>query len=143
MTPDIPARPNYNLVVSERQAQLVENAMDLYARLLLGDTGVIEILSSAGYIRHKHRGRDHDLEEISRACEELKRVMTGHDEGESFGLFNAKVHDSARVAWDVAKVVRHRLAWDRNPTCRAALQDVEVWFRHLKVGLEKIFLQIA
>ncbi len=115
MKPEIPSRPQYNLAVSERQAQLVENAMDLYARLLLGDTGVIEVLASAGYIRHKQHGRNHDLDAIVRVCDELRKVTTGHEEGESFGLFNAKVHDSARVAWDVAKVVRHRLAWDRNP----------------------------
>lgn len=110
-----PAQPRYALLVTQRQAQLIENAMDLYARLLLGQTEVIEALARDGYVRHQLRGRHADFDEIRLACEALKHALTGHSASDSFGIFHARVHDSARVAWDLAKVVRDGLAWDRSP----------------------------
>lgn len=113
--PSVPAQPRYGLLVTQRQAQLIENAMDLYARLLLGQTEVIEALARDGYVRHQLRARHTEFDEIKLACEALKHALTGHAAAESFGIFHPRVHDSARVAWDLAKVVRHGLAWDRHP----------------------------
>jgi len=30
-------------------------------------------------------------------------------------FFSEKIHDVFRIAWDLQQVIRHRLAWDRNP----------------------------
>lgn len=108
----------YNLTITESQARLIAQALDIVSRVQIGQWHeFIDLLPQQWeFCRHTLR-------------EQLQPVMSEHFRktkpagcpypidgwGSHYGINSGFVPDTARVAWDLKKVIEHRLAWDRNP----------------------------
>ena len=109
----------YNLTINEKQAQVIAQALDLASRIQMGQW--CEFIE---WLPQQRRFCGNDLRE------QLQPIMNKHfaeakpDEcpqpirgwGSHYSIHSPYVHDTARVAWDLQKVIEHRLAWDRNPS---------------------------
>ena len=108
----------YTLTVNENQARLLSQALELVARVQTGQWHeFIDWLPQQEKVNH------HDLRE------QLMPIMRQHfanAKPESanwtidgwashYGILSEHVEDTARVAWDLQKVIDHCLAWDNNP----------------------------
>jgi len=91
----------YMLELTETQALLVRDALDLYARIGLGQfEAVCDVF-----------GRSDEM----LAGIHIAKKACGFPASGSHGLHNAKVHDRFRQAWDICQVVRNKVAWERKP----------------------------
>ena len=108
----------YNITVTENQARLIAQAMDLVSRIQMGQwyEFIDWLPPTKNFCRHHLR-------------EQLQPVMSEHFRktkpadcpfaidgwGSHYGIHSEYIPDTARVAWDLQKVIEHRLAWDRQP----------------------------
>lgn len=105
----------YNLTINEKQAQVIAQALDLASRIQMGQW--CEFIE---WLPPQNRFCVNDLRE------QLQPIMDKHFAeakpipirgwGSHYSIHSPYVHDTARVAWDLQKVIEHRLAWDRNPS---------------------------
>ena len=123
------------LELSEEQAAVLVEALDLYSRCLIGqfeEVGQVALLYSvnmldsevrqstysdnpATYIAHKPDKKAWDAHhDFTDTIRKLKQEYLGIHSNGSYGIHSEEVHDSARVAYDVLQVVRHHLAWGRH-----------------------------
>lgn len=108
----------YTLTVNENQARLLSQALELVTRIQIGQWHeFIDWLPQQKKINH------HSLRE------QLMPIMRQHfanakpDGAEwtidgwnsHYGIMSEHIEDTARVAWDLQKVIDHCLAWDNNP----------------------------
>ena len=108
----------YHLTITESHARLIAQAMDLVSRIQIGQWHEF-----IGWLPPTKKFCHHSLRE------QLLPVMAEHFRktkpegcpypidgwGSHYGIHSPFVPDTARVAWDLKKVIEHRLAWDRNP----------------------------
>lgn len=100
---------SYQLLLTERQAQVITDALDLYARI---GSGQLEEIS---HILRLNPGPAHEkIEAVSRLTREAASCWMGHAGGHH-GISSDKIHDCFRIAYDLQQVIRYRLAWDRHP----------------------------
>lgn len=97
----------YVLELSEGQARLVSRAVELYARLGMGQ---FDMLDSFFPVEAKIRGR----ERVRPLLQELVVIKNGAPHTYP-GIHSNEIGDDYRVLYDLHKVIRHRLAWDRDP----------------------------
>lgn len=105
-----PQMRRYTLEITEHQAQTLVDALDLYSRIGLG-----QFLEVADVYVHAHDVSQEEREELEIRLTQAKAAV-GHPRNGSFGIHSREVPDAFRVAWDLQKVIRHRLAVDRDPT---------------------------
>jgi hypothetical protein len=99
----------YNLTLTEKQAGVLIDALDLYTRIGLGQfEEVVQVYDRNLKLDHETRDR------IKSLLDAAKREA-GHPSNGSYGIHNEKVDDVFRAAFDIKQVVRNKLAWDRNP----------------------------
>lgn len=106
---------HYLLKLTASQAQTLVHALDLYSRIGIGQFEQIAHLARMGMIRQRE-GVDQAGTAYEVAAEylnEAKRAIIGFEPNASHGIHSPLVDDEFRVAWDLQKVIRHRLAWDR------------------------------
>jgi len=103
----------YQLFLTEKQAQVLVSALDLYSRIGMGQ------LSEVAYVlRMNALGNPNGQADVLAKVEDLTREAASYwmgGSGSYYGIFSEKINDSFRVAWDLQQVIRYRLAWDRNP----------------------------
>lgn len=112
--------------LTEEQLRLVQSALEMYSRIGIGQFWVIkehptfeEILrskcTSGGETDYStyHEIRESADRLLSMGRNTLICDSTLGYHG-SFGIFNEKVDDSCRVAWDIVQVIRHEF-WKRDP----------------------------
>lgn len=117
--PDSPITRYHLVGLSESQTQVLKESLEFYTRIHLGQLEAMEeLFRFRGPI--ENRG-DYDLSEHLDNCEqalahlqEAKRLLTGLHPHQSKGLGQSS-HLEANIAFDLMKVVRHRLAWERSP----------------------------
>lgn len=98
---------SYNLKISKMQAKVINKALDLYTRLLLGDLYELKRL-------YKDKDPDVSVEYIDTLCSQLKRIFVpALPDGVSYGIPAGS--EDAKMAYDLIQVIRHRIAWDENP----------------------------
>lgn len=105
----------YTIEVSEEQAQLIQQALDLYMRVRIGQ---IEVVVEPWRFAMRGDGQEQTAEHLriaERLVGEAKMMLTGFSPSASFGIGSPGVPDSAKVAQDISQTIRHRLAWDRKP----------------------------
>ena len=95
----------YVLEVNEKQTALISHALDIYSRL---EAGHLEWIFSM--IEWKHYDK---LPEAKPLLEALKLLLTGYPPHQHPGI--GMLSNNATAAWDLHRVIRHRLAWDREP----------------------------
>lgn len=103
------ATVSYVLELSKNQARIVVDALDLYMRIGIGQFKEVARVYDYGFDR-----ADVDMEALRGALEEASRTQ-GFGTGGSYGIHSERVNDVFRQAYDIKQVVRHRLAWDREP----------------------------
>lgn len=102
------ARPRrYVLELSEGQAELVSRAVELYARLGLGQFQMLDRFFSWG-------PKDSSLEKARPLLQELAIIKNGAPHSHP-GIYSKAISDDYQVLYDLYQVMRHRLAWDRDP----------------------------
>jgi len=106
----------YDLKVTEEQARLIQKSLDLYSRILIGQfeeiSNVIlwDVLEWSDF-----EGNQVPCEKIHQFKDRiglLKQELLGIPPNASHGIHSEKVSDNARKAYDIQKVIRHRIAWD-------------------------------
>ena len=99
---------DYNLKINEAQAQVLTDALEIYARLGMGQ--IYEILEHPDL----RKQRDAFVIDYCRAlCENLRGAIFGLPIGNYYSISNREISDTNRVAYDLVQVIRHRLVWDR------------------------------
>jgi len=104
----------YSLHIDEDQAKVLIKALDLYSRIGLGQFQ--EIIYAFNW--RKIVGReDFDLRygEAKEHLNKAKFHLTLHPPNASLGIFCKETPEEAKMTWDIQQVVRHRLAWDKEP----------------------------
>ena len=95
------------------------DALDLFSRIQIGQLEEILSMARMGSIPHRDErdvlARIEEIEEAEPLLHEVKRLLTGHSPNASFGIFGEKTPESAMVAYEIQRSIRHRLAWDRQP----------------------------
>ncbi len=93
------------------------DALDLFSRIQIGQLEEILSMARMGSIPHRDErdvlARIEEIEEAEPLLHDVKRLLTGHSPNASFGIFGEKTPESARVAYEIQRAIRHRLAWDR------------------------------
>ncbi len=106
----------YALHLTEKQARVIINALDLYSRIGMG-----QLKEVAYVLRHnpipasasEAENRSSILIDIKDELDVLSKLWMN---GSGYHSINSsKISDVFRIAWDIQQVIRHRLAWDRNP----------------------------
>lgn len=103
----------YNLTITKDQANLLVQALDMFSRVGIGQ---LDAVANHPEIEARVSRGEADCEsyfDAGKLFDEAKLKLFGLTPGASFGIHNDSVDDSARVAWDLMQVVRHRLSWDR------------------------------
>ena len=95
---------HYTLTLNEGQARLISKATELLARLHMGQFDHLDFA-----LNPAERFPDS-------LCYAMKAIMFPELDGPTFySISNEKLPDEARVAYDLHRVIRHRLAWDNHP----------------------------
>lgn len=101
---------HYNLIINKEQAEVLITALESYSRMMIGQIDyALEPLRFNNKIKA-------DPKRLQQLCDEIKFLFTPFEQrGASYGIYSHEVDDSARVAYDIKKVIEHRLSFDRNP----------------------------
>lgn len=114
------SEPAYELAnLSEVQARTLVDALDFFSRIQIGQFEEVLSMARMGSIPHRDEvnlsARIAEIEEAEPLLREVKRLLTGHSPNASFGILSDKTPESAKVAYEIQRAIRHRLAWDRQP----------------------------
>lgn len=99
------------------QVHTLSDALDLYARVLMGQFREIADLARLGVLTDS-RGQSaapERIEAAGRLLEQAKEMLTGLAPGVSKGIGGAATPAAAQRAFVLRKVLRHRLARERKP----------------------------
>lgn len=123
----------YNLTLSAEQAEVLVQALDLYSRIGIGQ------FESVLDVYDRHLKFDLCQRETLRHNLECAKLAVGLpvNGGPSIGN-QAEVREEFRTAWDIQKVVRHRLAWDQHPEGRPSNVHFDTPFQTGQLGLPGI-----
>ena len=97
------------LELSEKQAEVVLNALNLYSRLALGQVEEIhKTLTDFGEFNPLH--------EVDTILSQLKDEFFPELGANTFyAIHSDKVSEKAKISYDILQVLRHKLAWDKSP----------------------------
>lgn len=96
----------YVLELSQGQAELVSRAVELYARLGMGQFEMLDRFFS-------WEPKGSCLERARPLLQELVAIKNGRPHCYP-GIHSKEISDDYRVLYDLHQVIRHRLAWDRD-----------------------------
>jgi len=108
----------YNLKMNETHAQVLVDALEIYARLGMGQ--IEEILEHPDLRTRIWGSRSALQEPCRRACKLLIKTVFDLPANTYYSISSKDIFDSNRVAYDLLQVIQHRLVWDRagNPLGR-------------------------
>lgn len=90
--------------LNENHMGVLIQALDLYTRIGMGQFSEIT-----------HLFIFNDQIESMELLDDLKRKYTSLKEGEYKGIGGRELEDKFKIAQDMHEVIRHRLAWTKNP----------------------------
>lgn len=113
---------HYSLVLTEAHAQATSEALDLYARIGMGQFQVLAeqisfgVVPVGGVSQSKERmlASPAQCDKARELCDELKAVM-GYSRGGSNGVGHRHNTSAVHAAWEVKKVLDQAIAVTRNP----------------------------
>jgi len=106
------AEERYEISVSEKQARVMMDALNLFSRIGIGQ--LREVLRHPQY-ENKLIHDNETYRYSQRLLDQVKERLTGFETHASYGISSPEVHDDSNIAYDLLQVIRHRLSWDRNP----------------------------
>lgn len=101
---------NFTITMSEEQVRTMSMACEVLMRLHIGQLDRILELPLAP--NSEHEPALEDLSIARKHIEEAKRLLLGFSPEASHGIRNPLVSETARIAFDLHQVCRHRLAHD-------------------------------
>lgn len=101
------SRKWYTLHLTEEQARAVSYACELAARI--GMSQLDMITQGLPLATEKHSA----LRDLIERTERDVKPIIGLEGGAYYGIRHKAVPQTAKRAWDVHAVIRHRLSWDR------------------------------
>ena len=128
------------LKVSEEQLRLIQQALDFYSRVGIGQFNAIkdhptfeahlhnEFKDENGKTDygHYHSVRD-EVDSILHVARNVLYNDSSIGKNGSWGIHNPKVDDSCRDAYDLIQVIRHEF-WKQNPDRSSATVDSSITF---------------
>jgi hypothetical protein len=108
----------YQLTINKAQAEVLIKALDFYSRIGIGQ--LEEVANLYQWLDMKRNllncltgSKEIDFElfrKFLNCCKgEIGQPING-----SFGIYHPEVPDQFRVSWDIEKVIRHHLAFERH-----------------------------
>ena len=101
----------YTLKITKQQAEIISEALEVYARLGTGQwRDAIDVMPLK---------KDRDWENFHRDKDTISSLLSSHMidavDGcwSSLSISDSKVRDGAKITWDIHQGMRHRLAWVR------------------------------
>lgn len=109
--------PRYVLEVSQKQARIIDEAVDLYSRIGMGQLSELLYYFPARFNGGQRtekfsQNRDEAEHLLVRIKELIGNLPSGHH---YHSIADPDINDAFRVAYDIRQVVRHFLAWERVP----------------------------
>ncbi|KWU19199.1 hypothetical protein [Burkholderia cenocepacia] len=103
--------------LSETQAQILAKALELFSRVSLGQLEYITEMARFGDITRSDGtvAPSDCLADAETHLQAVKLLLTGHHTNSSKSIGGDTI-PRANAAWEVYKVIRNQLAWDRSPT---------------------------
>lgn len=99
----------YNLIIDQKQADVIITALDFFSRVLCGQ------LEEIRWVLLKNAGPNSaDYEAVEVALDVLKREFFDLQGASHMGIYNSP--ERAKVAYDLVQVIRHRVSWDETPS---------------------------
>ena len=114
------------ITITEEQLRLIQDALDMYSRIGIGQMWVIKDHPTFEEILRKKSTFDgkvdyniyHDIRKRADKYFTLGRdtllIDSTHGQHGSFGIYNKEVDESSRIAYDLIQVIRHEF-WKANP----------------------------
>lgn len=106
------------LEVTERQAQTMVTALNLWARIGGGD--FTALLGHPDISRRLTTDTGITTEEVRRVLQHLASAVFNLPAGAGYSILSQDIHETNRIAFDLMQAIRHRLAWSSagNPPTR-------------------------
>ncbi len=111
---------NYTITLNEDQLRTVCSALDMFARVGIGQ---IETITGMLWPIVDHLG---DIEKLNAGLFALKQEILHLAPGASLGIHNKKASDDVRVAYDILRASRHEI-WKASEAERDWLFSVDRW----------------
>lgn len=107
----------YTLHLNEEQARVLIKALDFYSRIGIGQFR--EIVSNFVFdwcSIFKHKEGYYKAMKLAEAHIDLaKKLLTKMPHNASLGISSPETPETAKVAYDLQQVIRHKVAWTNNP----------------------------
>lgn len=98
--------PDVVVRMSHHQLRVLEQALDIFTRICIGQLHeVAHVVSS--YLPKEFKG---DMWEMRKELDRLTSAYLGLSPGASFGIPSDKVHDDAKIAYDLEKTFQKHIA---------------------------------
>jgi len=118
--------------LTEEQLDVIKEALNLYARIIVGQFEVIGELFVFRGITSKKETR-FDPQALSESLRCVKKIVYPElNESASYGILCKEIDDSARIGVDIHDVIRNRLLWDR-------ANDMRIIYAPYGVGYDEPF----
>lgn len=100
---------HYQLLLSKKQVQVLTEALEFYVRIGIGQ---FEEVARP----YTFKVEPEEMDKARSALEIAKMILTGFPANASHGIYSSDISDDYRVAYDIERVIRHYLAWEKNPS---------------------------
>jgi hypothetical protein len=105
----------YTLHLTERQARVIIDALDLFSRIGMGQLKEVSYVLRQNPLPEPEAERDARITLLSDIRERLDMLSRYWNANGFSGITSKSISDRFRIAWDILQVIRHRLAWDQKP----------------------------
>lgn len=98
------------LEMSEDQAYVIQDALDFYSRIMMGQFDNIASLFSIRLAKNVNR------EEETKLIEALKNLYYPElHRSAYYGIFHSDTPEDAKISWDLIQVLRYDISWYKYP----------------------------
>jgi hypothetical protein len=98
------------LKVTAKQLSILQEALDLYVRVGIGQLEIVAENISFNIEKEKIRKNINEIRDI---FDQAKKEIFGFACGESFGISSSAVDDATKIAYDMQKVVQKEISEQR------------------------------
>lgn len=99
-----------HLELNQKQAETMKQALELFARIGMGQLHDLKFHPA-------FQKRNYDRQEVDEWLDKVKETVFDdlYGRGHSYGIRHENTHEASKEAYDMYQVIRHALAWNRNP----------------------------
>lgn len=107
----------YNLKISKKQAKVISKALDFYSRIGCGQMSEVlwhpSVAKKMWVKNDKLTENQYNHKVVGQLLDNIKKIIWNYDPNEHGGINMADEND--KVSYDLHQVIRHKLAWDKEP----------------------------